>query len=219
MEEVIINVQPVYNYEINSCLFSEVLIRQYKGINGPDNILEYARKNSICKQLDLDILTKAFSITEAIGMALSVNITPESLEDVNLINDIIYILENNRESIIFEINEKTNFNNITVKDNLHKLKELGFKLALDDFGTFNSNIEVLNKYTFDIVKVDKSYLNKLDELEKLKSLFTDLLLIVVVEGVEDNQTLQELFNLGYKIIQGYVFTKPMDIETLQSMLN
>lgn len=219
MEEVIINVQPVYNYEINSCLFSEVLIRQYKGINGPDNILEYTRKNNICKQLDLDILTKAFSITEAIGMALSVNITPESLEDVNLINDIIYILENNRESIIFEINEKTNFNNITVKDNLHKLKELGFKLALDDFGTFNSNIEVLNKYTFDIVKVDKSYLNKLDELEKLKSLFTDLLLIVVVEGVEDNQTLQELFNLGYKIIQGYVFTKPMDIETLQSMLN
>jgi len=129
----------------------------------------------------------------------------------------------NRE-IILELSEKaiterTN-SNLIIKQ-LEKLKALGYKIALDDFGIESSNIHRLQDYPIDIVKIDRRFIRKVGIdgradllLSGLIKLVKSLNLKVIVEGVETEAQRQILLSMGTPFHQGFLYCKPVAVETL-----
>ena len=107
------------------------------------------------------------------------------------------------------------------KSSLHKLKQAGFKLLLDDFGTGYSSLTYLNQFPIDIIKIDQSFVRKMDEqhtnksiVKTIHSLANNLNMFCIAEGVETQKQLKFLTELGCHYMQGYYFSKPLPIDDL-----
>ena len=106
-----------------------------------------------------------------------------------------------------------------VFENLAALKELGFKISIDDYGAgFTSQSEVKD-FAFDEIKIDKSLVDDLRQNQKvlpiirsLSRLGDDLHIPIVAEGVEEYWQLVELWKAGIRVVQGYILSKPMGVE-------
>ena len=129
----------------------------------------------------------------------------------------------NRE-IILELSERAitdRTNSDLVIKQLEKLKVIGYKIALDDFGIESSNIHRLQDYPIDIVKIDRRFIKKIGIdntadllLSGLIKLVTSLGLKVIVEGVETEAQRQILLSMGTPFHQGFLYCKPVAVESL-----
>lgn len=102
-----------------------------------------------------------------------------------------------------------------VQQILSKLRILGFKVALDDFGTGYSSLNYIHSYPIDCIKIDASFIQNMlknETAERLVSLMVQLAeqlnVCLIAEGVEDEVTLDKLYQMGCIQIQGYYFSKP-----------
>jgi EAL domain-containing protein (putative c-di-GMP-specific phosphodiesterase class I) len=109
---------------------------------------------------------------------------------------------------------------------LTRLKDMGAGLALDDFGKGFSSLSYLQRYPFDTIKIDRSFVERLGEKEDSKviissiiSLAHDLSKLVVAEGVETKANAERLKALGCDFIQGYVYGAPMSPAEAQSFIS
>ena len=100
---------------------------------------------------------------------------------------------------------------------LHELKGLGLHLAIDDFGTGYSSLSYLHRFPVDILKIDRSFVERLshtsDTAELARTvvrLAQSLQLVTVAEGVEDHAQFLALRRMGCDIGQGYYFGRPME---------
>jgi diguanylate cyclase (GGDEF)-like protein len=106
---------------------------------------------------------------------------------------------------------------------INRLKSLGVKIALDDFGTGYSSLSYLTFLPVDKIKLDKSLNDKFLELENIKvmdsliSLANSLNLEVVAEGIEDVVQYKRLKTAGCNYIQGYLFSKPLEVEDVEKI--
>lgn len=98
---------------------------------------------------------------------------------------------------------------------LDKLRNQGFTIALDDFGTGYSSLKYIHNYPIDCIKIDASFIDKLlynETSELLVSLIIQLAnqlgVKLVAEGVESEEVLQKLYQMGCTLIQGYYFSRP-----------
>ena len=108
---------------------------------------------------------------------------------------------------------------------LHKLKALGLKLSLDDFGTGYSSLSYLHRFPFDILKIDRSFVGRLEQdassmqiVETIIVLAEKLRLDVVAEGIETTQQQNHLHRLGCRYGQGYLFAKPLPPDAAEALL-
>ncbi|MFC4700187.1 EAL domain-containing protein [Glaciecola siphonariae] len=122
------------------------------------------------------------------------------------------------ESVIIDKPEK-------VKLILNDVREFGIKLALDDFGTGYSSLSYLQNYPFDILKIDKSFIDDLSENSKdtkitkaIVALASSMDLKVSAEGVETTFAYETIKSLGADIFQGYLVSKPIDASKAEQLL-
>jgi EAL domain-containing protein (putative c-di-GMP-specific phosphodiesterase class I) len=108
---------------------------------------------------------------------------------------------------------------------LNALREIGFRLVLDDFGTGYSSLSYLHRYPVEKIKLDRSFIIRLDEGEAARLIVSALIqlakalsLDVVAEGVETPAQLDALKAMGCKAFQGYLFAKPCTKGALLGML-
>lgn len=106
---------------------------------------------------------------------------------------------------------------------LEKIKALGVGLSLDDFGTGHSSLAYLNRFPFDIIKIDKSFLHdnttkKFVLLRSIINMAHDLDLKVVTEGIETEKDALQLRQMGCEYAQSYLFGEPMSPETALRLL-
>ncbi len=108
---------------------------------------------------------------------------------------------------------------------LKSLKALGLKLSLDDFGTGYSSLAYLHRFPFDTIKIDRPFVQEMHTqsngaaiVDATIQLAHSLGMTVVAEGVECEQQLAALKSSGCDYVQGYVFSKPLQIAELTSML-
>jgi diguanylate cyclase (GGDEF)-like protein/PAS domain S-box-containing protein len=109
---------------------------------------------------------------------------------------------------------------------LNQLKRMGFVLAVDDFGTGFSSLSYLTELPIDVIKIDKSFINRIPHDRKtvavsnsIISLARDLDILTIGEGVENHAQVEWLNAHGCKLIQGYYYHKPMSADKLEKLIN
>ncbi|WP_299631894.1 GGDEF domain-containing phosphodiesterase [uncultured Roseobacter sp.] len=105
------------------------------------------------------------------------------------------------------------------------LRELGVKIALDDFGTGYSSLEYLNELTFDLIKIDKAFVDDVENDPRKKSMVKMICVLaetlgaqICVEGIENDSQAAIMVDLNVTFGQGYMFSKPLPADTLHTAL-
>lgn len=108
---------------------------------------------------------------------------------------------------------------------LYELKDLGVGLSVDDFGTGYSSLNRLDRYPFDNIKIDQSFINRLGQDERSAKVIRSIVMLaqnlkidVIAEGVERLEQAEQLLHLGCQSGQGYLFAKPLPVEEAESLL-
>ncbi len=144
----------------------------------------------------------------------------KTLDDVELTEELQHIAEDcdlQPSQVVIELTESALEGNISiVMEILSRLRLYGFGLSIDDFGTGYATLEQLQRLPFGEMKLDLGYVSKATkELEARVILESSILLAkrldleTVAEGVEDEETLNLLLELGADVIQGYHISRPM----------
>jgi EAL domain-containing protein (putative c-di-GMP-specific phosphodiesterase class I) len=109
---------------------------------------------------------------------------------------------------------------------MKRLKRLGVRIAIDDFGTGYSSLSYLHRLPIDVLKIDGSFMENLNEpegtrpiVEAVLSMASTLGLRVVAEGVETRAQLYTLQECGCGVIQGYYFSRPIEPEPAAGFLH
>lgn len=161
---------------------------------------------------------------------ISVNISKETLIENNFLEKYLRILGKykiNASEIELEITEGIAINNeLDIKEILTKIKNKGFKISIDDFGTGYSSLNMLQIMPIDIIKIDKSFIDKIDKFNNNENLIEVIMMIAkkmnlktVAEGVEDKEQVDYLKKVKCDLIQGYYYSKPIKLEKFIEYIN
>ncbi|WP_100371719.1 EAL domain-containing protein [Bacillus sp. FJAT-45037] len=160
---------------------------------------------------------------------ISINVSPKRLMRSKFKDYVQECMEKHHvpaELIELEITESSVLHQDVALKEMNDLRELGVTFSLDDFGTGYSSLSYLMKYNLDTIKIDKQLVQQIDEDIKAQAIVKSVIYLakelqmdVVIEGVETISQLQFFGQLSSSLkIQGFIFSKPVPPEKLQSML-
>ena len=161
---------------------------------------------------------------------ISVNISKETLTEKKFLDNYLKILSKykvNASEIELEITEGVAVNNeLDIKEILTNIKSKGFKISIDDFGTGYSSLNMLQIMPIDIIKIDKSFIDKIDKFNNNENLIEVIMMIAkkmnlktVAEGVELKEQVEYLKSVKCDLIQGYYYSKPIKLEDFIEYIN
>lgn len=232
--------QPIYSIKTRKIQGFEALARwkhEKHGYIPPDKFIPLAEEIGLIDTLGLQILRKACTQGGRLKnefpadshFTISVNLSCKQFEQFNLVENIKKVLRETNfnprhlkleitESVFIEHREKS-------IEMLHQLREIGVEINIDDFGTGYSNLSYLMQLPISTLKIDRSFINPLDEkghgLEIVQTILTlacSLGIKVIAEGVENESQLEQLRNLNCEGAQGFLFAKPMSFEDARKFL-
>lgn len=156
---------------------------------------------------------------------MAINLSPRQFRDTKLLNFIKKTLNDtglSTESLELEITEGVLMSGQSyVNKALVEINALGIKLSMDDFGTGYSSLSYLRQYPFDVLKIDRSFINGIthskDDYNLVKATIAmahSLGLEIVAEGVETEEQLALLAKLNCNFAQGYYFSRAIPAKQL-----
>jgi len=176
-----------------------------------------------------DVSRMQREIAHGAGLRVSVNVSSRYLNQGDIVRDVREALETNGirpDCLILEVTESLLLENSErLERTFRELKTLGVRLALDDFGTGYSSLAYLHRFPIDILKIDRSFVERLARggegqegvdavalAKAILSLADALGLDTVAEGIEVDAQRDALLALGCKTGQGYSFGKAMPVD-------
>jgi len=205
------------------------------GFVPPDDFIELAEKTGYIVELTQWVLRRAMEQcllwrTQGLDIAVAVNISAMDLQQKNFAQSVSDMLDEHKlpaKSLTLEITESAAVQDPeSAIEHLSRLKQLGIKLSIDDYGTGYSSLVQLKQLPVHELKVDKSFiLNLKDDNEdqiivrSTIELSHNIGLSVVAEGVEDESGMQQLLEWKCDYLQGFHIAKPMDNEGVAQWLS
>ena len=230
--------QPIVDLESRMIQGFEALTRWHhpqRGLIPPSEFIPAAERTGYILPLGLYVMEQAARQLNQWQQALegmdrlfmSVNVSSQQLLRHDLINDVKTILSRssvNAGTLKLELTESLVMENPEYASQvLMRLRQLGAGLSLDDFGTGYSSLSYLQHFPFDTLKIDKSFVVS-DKgtsqviLQSIVKLAHDLGLSLVAEGIESEQSVEQLSTMGCPLGQGYLFGKPLTAQDAEVLL-
>jgi diguanylate cyclase (GGDEF)-like protein/PAS domain S-box-containing protein len=238
-EEITILYQPIVRLEDRSVAGFEALARwdhPKMGRMSPSEFINIAEETGLIVDLGLFALERTArqlgawqrNVRMRHPVFASVNVSSRQLLRHDLIHDLRTVLSRAglaRGTLKLELTESLVMENPEqAAQLLNRIRELGAGLALDDFGTGHSSLAYLQRFPFDTIKIDQSFVRANNKgtrpviLRSIISLAHDLGMDVVAEGAETDSDAVELYQLGCEYAQGYAFGEPMTAEAARELL-
>jgi diguanylate cyclase (GGDEF)-like protein/PAS domain S-box-containing protein len=238
-EEIAILYQPIVRLEDRSIAGFEALARwdhPKLGRMAPQEFITIAEEIGLIVELGMFVMdqtARQLSIWQRAMRArepifASVNVSSRQLLRHDLIHDIRTVLSRSsvaRGTLKLELTESLVMENPEhAAQMLHRIRELGTGLSLDDFGTGHSSLAYLQRFPFDTIKIDQSFVRTTSRgtrpviLKSIIALAHDLGMDVVAEGAETDSDAVELYQLGCEYAQGFAFGEPMDADAAMRLL-
>jgi diguanylate cyclase (GGDEF)-like protein/PAS domain S-box-containing protein len=238
-EEITILYQPIMRLEDRSVAGFEALARWNHprlGKQSPAEFIKIAEESGLIIELGLFVLDRTArqlstwqrTLRARDHLFASVNISSRQLLRHDLIQDLRSVLARAplaRGTLKLELTESVVMENPEhAAQMLHRIRELGAGLALDDFGTGYSSLAYLQRFPFDTIKIDQSFVRTTAKgtrpviLRSIIALAHDLGMDVIAEGAQTDSDAVELYQLGCEYAQGFVFGEPMPEERARDLL-
>lgn len=235
--EIVPYFQPVIDLKTGRIIGAEALARWRKPdgrLVSPADFIPVAEQTSLIMDIDLSILSQACQQTRTwdengLGsLRISGNISARHFQRGNLAQEVQNILQTSKlpaRQLTLEITETVYMENIDkVRDTLDAIDRRGVARALDDFGTGYSSLSYVHTLSFDILKIDKSFVKNLPEhsalalVRAMLGIAASLDITPLAEGIETQEQLLLLTSLGCKLGQGYLFSPPVPAERFEELL-
>lgn len=226
-EEFYLLYQPIYH-------MGEAKIKGYEALlrwNHPKysivpiiEVIRLAESKGLIQDIGKFVFLEAASKLKALNehdpnLSIAVNLSPIQLQNQFFIENAMLALSQikfNPNNLVIEITEGATVLDSEEKQNiLNRLKSLGFRIAIDDFGSGYSSLLYITKLPVDTIKIDRDFIQKIECDDYAKVLVVSIISIaktlnlsVIAEGVETLEQAQALQNLGCELIQGYYISKP-----------
>ena len=232
-----IYLQPKCDFVTGEILGAESLVRwNHDGrVVRPDEFIPLFERNGFILQLDMFIMEEAarlLSTWQTNGLPvvpLAVNFSRLHLNDARFIPQLRRVMAQYNvpnKLLEAEITESVIFNNLErAQEVISGLHLYGFPVAMDDFGSGYSSLNVLKELKFDSIKLDKEFLSGFEEnpraqkvIEGAINMIKTLGVKVVTEGVETREQADFLRKCGADLAQGYFFSRPVTVSTFEQLL-
>ena len=236
-DKIFFNLQP--QYDMNHKLRGFEALARMKDDDGsyinPADFIPVAEDTGLVDRIDNKVFELAVQFIKDVNMdtdhdiTMSVNVSVRHLMKNNFIEEIKRVLDTYKvpaECIEIEITESIMIDSADkALQRIDELKLMGMKVAIDDFGTGYSSLSYLNSFPSDLLKIDKSFIDKMNMsassrqyVAMIISIGHTLNLKVISEGVETSDQLDVLKQIGCDYIQGYVWGMPMPPEEAKKLL-
>jgi len=225
--------QPIVSINNGGIGGVEALIRwnhPKQGMISPGHFIRLAEETGLIVPIGLWVLEESCSALQRLmkikgnkKMFMSINLSGRQIAEQTLVEEIRDILERtgtDPSQIKLEVTES-----VLMDDPeraalvLNHLKMMGMHLAIDDFGTGYSSLSYLNRFPFDVIKVDRSFVSTmLTDISNFKivravtTLAKELNMQLVAEGVEQEDELNLIREFGCEYVQGFYFSRPLTFE-------
>ncbi|HEX8955149.1 MAG TPA: EAL domain-containing protein, partial [Burkholderiaceae bacterium] len=226
--EFILHYQPVVDMATGRMVGAEALIRwqhPQEGMVAPGQFIPAAERSGLIVEIGEWVITEAcqqMRVWQDMGapdFVLAINLSPVQFRRGNIEGIVAKALELsglNPACLELELTESTLIQNPEeFIESLRKLKALGVRLSIDDFGTGYSNLAYLQRFEVDKIKIDQSFVRRLDEskpdlaiVNAIIQMAKSLNLSTTAEGIETESIRRKLIELGCDQGQGYLFAKP-----------
>jgi len=238
-DEITILYQPIVRLADRSIAGFEALARwdhPKMGRTSPSEFIAIAEEIGLIVDLGMFVLERTArqlstwqrTLRRRDPIFASVNLSSRQLLRQDLIHDLRTVIARSslaRGTLKLELTESLVMENPEhAAQMLQRIRDLGAGLALDDFGTGHSSLAYLQRFPFDTIKIDQSFVRANGKgtrpviLRSIISLAHDLGMEVVAEGAETDSDAIELFQLGCEYAQGYYFGEPMSAEDARALL-
>lgn len=239
-KEFVLYYQPIVNLADKTMLGAEALMRwnhPTKGVQSPATFLKVLEQTGDIKWVGEwgietmihthNLLTERYP---TIPLRLSLNLSTKQLLDVNLANKFIDIMNKNNakpEQYQLEISDFMMVEKISViKTNIYKLRDFGFKIAVDGFELDGQSVQAIQRSPIDVIKLGRGFLKDIENnfmKEKLLAILvkyaTDNNKMLISEGIETAEITKYVKEQGVFYGQGYYFAKPMSYDAFREYLD
>ena len=217
----------------------EVLVRwkhPQEGLIPPFRFIPILEKNGIIATVDKYIWRKACEILADWAkrkdghekLSLSINISPKDfyfMDIYEVITKLVKEYDVSPHLLHLEITESSVMNNATEHiKTINRLRDYGFTVEMDDFGSGYSSLNMLKDMPVDILKIDMVFLGKTDDYKKSKIILNSIVDMAnnldmpqITEGVETKEQFVMLKEMGCKLFQGYFFSKPVPLDEFEKL--
>lgn len=235
--QFVVNYQPKHDLHTDTVGGAEALVRWVHpdlGFISPDVFISLFERNGFIAKLDMYVWEEAcreIKRCEQLGLPIvpiSVNASSLDFDEPDLAQQIVDLVDRyevDHSRLHIELTETAYSDNPQmVASTLETLRAQGFSTELDDFGSGYSSLVSLNSLSLDVMKLDRSVISQATTLNDYRILESALKLAqilglkTVVEGVETEEEMQKVKELGCDLIQGYYYSRPLPAAEFEEYL-
>ena len=236
-EEFRVHFQPIVSVTSGRIVAIEALARWARpgvGLVPPSGFIAVAEETGLIRPIGMQVFRAACEAAALWGggtvpVDLTVNLSARQLQDPHIVETIRRVLAQSSldpHKLVLEITESSLIEDgLTAIEQLVRMRELGIRLAIDDFGTGYSSLGYLERLPVDILKIDRAFVVDLPTSPKRSALVraivgmaSALKLTTIAEGVETEEQLRIVRDIGCDLAQGYLLSRPVEASEIAPLI-